>query len=134
MTDKTRSAVVKLIARAIEDLAPQKTQTELAKEMGFCKPNMLSMIKTGRADVPFHKIPEIAKALDIDPALLLRLHLKDQWPSFGGVVDKIFGGVLTKNEREWLVLFNEIRVEAPPTDRSDRHVVKEILRTLKWPL
>lgn len=134
MTDKAKSAVVKLISRSIEDLAPQKTQTELAKEMGFRKPNMLSMIKTGRADVPFHKIPEIAQVLGIDPALLLRLHLKDQWPSFGRVVDRIFGGILTKNEKEWLILFQEIRVEAPPTDRSDRHIVKEILRTLKWPL
>ena len=128
MTNKTLSPTARLIARRIEDLAPEVTQSELARKMGFNKPNMLSMIKTGRADVPFAKIPEIAKALDLDPALLLRTFLKDQWPQFGRVVDQIIGGIVTPAEREWHKLFSEIHLDAPPTDPIDRKICKEILR------
>ena len=44
--------------------------------MGFLKPEMLSMIKTGAARIPFTKLPNVAAALGVDPALLnhLRYH------------------------------------------------------------
>ena len=99
MPDENLSLVALMISAAIERLAPRYTQRELAKKMGFLRPNMLSMMRTGNAQVPFTKIPVIAEVLGIDPALLLRTHLRETWPEFGDVVFEIFGGILTEAEQ-----------------------------------
>ena len=81
-----QSLVSIIVSAAIDRLAPRKTQKELVREMGFLKPGMLSMIKTGAARIPFTKLPNVAAALGIDPALLIRTHLCETWPEFEYVV------------------------------------------------
>lgn len=131
MKEETPSLVSTLISARIEKLAPYKTQRELAKTMGFSTPNMLSMIRTGRAKVPFAKIPIIADVLEIDPALLLRLHLREQWPEFELVVFEIFGGIITLAERDWIEFFAEIDMPAPPSSAAKRKELKKLLKELK---
>lgn len=128
MTKKTLTPTARLVAPRIEDLAPEKSQAELAKKMGFDRPNMLSMIRNGAAAVPFAKIPIIAQVLGIDAAQLLRSALKDQWPGPGKVVDEVLGGILSPAEREWLKLFSEVHLDWPPSDPLDRKLCKEIMR------
>jgi hypothetical protein len=70
--DTPRTLVSGMISAAIDRLAPFKNQRQLAKEMGFIRPNMLSMIRTGAAEVPFGRIPDIAAVLGIDPAQLMK--------------------------------------------------------------
>ena len=48
--DQTLVSII--VSAAIDRLAPRKTQKELAREMGFLKPGMLSMIKTGATRIP----------------------------------------------------------------------------------
>jgi hypothetical protein len=50
---------------------------------------MLSMIRTGAAQVPFGRIPDIAAVLGIDPAHLMKWHLVECWPEFDLVVHEI---------------------------------------------
>ena len=94
-----QSLVSIIVSAAIDRLAPRKTQKELAREMGFLRPGMLSMIKTGAARIPFAKLPNVAVALGIDPALLIRTHLCETWPEFEDVVMEVFGGVVTETEQ-----------------------------------
>jgi len=47
------TATSKLIKRAIESLASEITQSEIARKAGFDRPNMLSMIKHGKARLPW---------------------------------------------------------------------------------
>lgn len=80
--------------------AAGRTARQIAAEVGYKNPNMISMIKTGRAKVPFEKIPALAHALRVDVALLLRLALEQQWPKINKTVCEIFGIIPTANERD----------------------------------
>lgn len=130
MPKKSPTIVSTLISTAIDKLAPRMTQRELSLAMGFKTPNMLSMLRTGDAKVPFTKIPTIAAVLDIDPALLLRFHLREQWPEFEEVVFEIFGGVLTRAERDWIEFFGDLDIKVPTT-AVRRKELKSLLRGLK---
>ena len=119
-----------LISAGIEKLAPRMTQRDLAKAMGFSTANMLSMLRTGNAKVPFIKIPVIAAVLDIDPAMLLRLHLREQWPEFENVVFEIFGGILTRAERDWIEFFADVGLPSLPSGSMKRKELKKLLKEL----
>jgi hypothetical protein len=93
--------VADYVAKHLEiQAAAGRTARQIAAEVGFKNPNMISMIKTGRAKVPFEKIPALARALRVDVALLLRLALEQQWPKINKTVCEIFGSILTANERD----------------------------------
>ena len=134
MTNKIRnkSLTSVLIEAAINKLASQKNQRELAREIGFVTANMLSMIKNDDAKVPFAKIPRIADVLGIDPALLLRVCLCEQWPEHEAVVHDIFRGVLTNDEREWIEFFAEIGLTQPPVDLDRRRKLTELMLKTDW--
>ena len=93
----------KLIADQISILAHRKTQAEIASEAGFANANMMTFLKTGKNKVPLDRVPSLAKALEVDPAFLMRLTL-DQ--AVGARAAKaiigIFGTPATENERGWL--------------------------------
>ena len=93
----------KLITDRIRDLSHRKTQAEIASEAGFGNPNMMTFLKNGKNKVPLDRVPSLAKALEVDPAYLMRLAL-DQ--SVGATAAKaitdIFGTPTTENERGWL--------------------------------
>ena len=69
------TATARLIAARIRDLAHKKTQAEIASEAGFPNANMMTFLKNGRNKVPLDRVPSLAKALEIDPAYLMRLAL-----------------------------------------------------------
>ena len=79
--------------------------------------NMLSLLKSGKNNLPLDRVPSMAKALEVDPAYLLRLAL-DQ--AVGATAAKaltdIFGTPTTENERGWLT---ELR---DASDNSDPRV------------
>lgn len=63
----------------------------------------MTFLKNGKNKIPLDRVPSLAKALEVDPALLMRLAL-DQ--SIGKMAAKaitdIFGSPVTANERAWL--------------------------------
>ena len=97
------TAIAKYLDKQIEALKGAKTQREIAAEIGYDKPNIISMFKRGEAKVPFDKIPSLAKALHVDPAHLLRLALEQYWPNIGQTFEQIFGRIATENEEEILL-------------------------------
>jgi transcriptional regulator with XRE-family HTH domain len=93
--------VADFVARHIEiQAATGRTARQIAAEVGYRNPNMISMIKTGRANVPFEKIPALARALRVDVALLLRLALEQQSPKINKAISGVFGTIPTANERD----------------------------------
>jgi hypothetical protein len=52
----------------ILELKPKKNQSEIAAEAGFANPNMITLLKQGANRVPLDRVPQLAKALDSDPA------------------------------------------------------------------
>ena len=104
----------KLIAGRVRDLSHRKTQAEIASEAGFANANMMTFLKNGRNKVPLDRVPSLAKALEVDPALLMRLALDQAVGATAAqAITEIFGTPVTQNERGWLA---EIR---DASDNSD---------------
>lgn len=115
------TATAKLIADRIRDLGFKKTQAEIASEAGFPNANMISFLKNGRNKVPIDRVPSLAKALEVDPAFLMRLALDQAVGATAAkaIVD-IFGTPATVNEQVWLAELRDASDNSDPriTTRS----------------
>lgn len=108
------SATARLITDRIRDLAHRKTQAEIASEAGFPNPNFMTFLKNGRNKVPLDRVPSLAKALEVDPAYLIRLALDQAVGATAAkAITEIFGTPATENERGWL---QELRDASDNTD------------------
>ncbi len=97
------TATAKLIADRVRDLSHRKTQVQIASEAGFANANMMTFLKNGRNKVPIDRVPALAKALEVDPAFLMRLALDQAVGSTAAkAITEIFGTPTTENERGWL--------------------------------
>lgn len=120
------TATARLIADRIRDLAFKKTQTEIASEAGFPNANMVSFLKIGRNKTPLDRVPSLAKALEVDPAYLMRLALDQAVAATAAkAITDIFGTPATENERGWL---QELR---DASDNSDPRITARSRATLR---
>lgn len=86
-----------------------KTQREVAAECGFETPNVITMFKQGKTKVPLDRIGPLAKALNVDPAHLLRLALQEYMPETWSSIEEILHStVLTKNELELVRKYRQV--------------------------
>lgn len=108
------SKIANLLRDRIQALQPKKSQREIAAEIGYDKPNVLSMYKRGEAKVPLDRIPAFAKALQVDAGHLFRLALEQYWPGQEKVIQEIFGGITTRNQRDWLDVIEDVLSESDP--------------------
>jgi transcriptional regulator with XRE-family HTH domain len=105
-----------------------KNQRQIAQEIGYKKPNMISMFKRGEAKVPLNKIPGLAKALNVDPAYMFRLAIQQYWPDLNKAVSEIFGRVLTKNEAKMIdVIRHATKGSDPDLTPDQEHRLKAVL-------
>ena len=115
----TCPTVASFLGSSIE--ASEKTQLQIAQECGFDNPNILTMFKQGRTKLPIGRVGAIAKALDVDPAHLLRLVLLEYVPDTWEAIETVIHStLLTANERE---LVNTYRTATAHTDPKGRVVV-----------
>ena len=82
------------------------SQKELAKLVGFKTPNLITMIKLGDSKLPIVRIPKLAKALNIDPALLLEKTYTEYDPDTYSAIVDILGKPVTAVERDVLRIVN----------------------------
>ncbi|SFE91813.1 ribbon-helix-helix protein [Roseivivax sediminis] len=80
----TDSPTARMIADAIE--ASGKSQREIATEMGYERPNVVSMMKNGDMRMPLERIPAFAAATGVDAELLLRTAMLEYMPATWEVV------------------------------------------------
>ncbi|WP_417723390.1 XRE family transcriptional regulator [Salipiger sp.] len=106
--------LAKFIDRRILELAPKKSQRDIAVEAGFVNVNMLSMIKAGASKLALDRVPALAQALETDPRHFLLLALEQAGlETVQGAIADIIGTVLTANEVAWL---QELRDASDGTD------------------
>jgi transcriptional regulator with XRE-family HTH domain len=80
-----------------------KSQIDIARETGFDKPNMITMIKQGSTKLPLDKIGRFAKAIEVDPIYLFQLCMSEYHPETWSEILRIIGQpILTLNELEIL--------------------------------
>lgn len=109
------TATTKLIADRIRDLSHRKTQAEIASEAGFANANMMTFLKNGRNKVPLDRVPSLAKALEVDPAFLMRLALDQAVGATAAkAIIEIFGTPATENERGWLAELRDASDNSDP--------------------
>jgi transcriptional regulator with XRE-family HTH domain len=122
------SRLAKFLDTRLLELKHKKTQAEIAEEAGFINPNMLTMIKQGASKLPLARVPALAKALDTDPALLLRLALEQaEGSTAAGAIYEIIGEPITANEMTWI---REIREASGDTDPRLTSRAKTAIRTV----
>lgn len=86
-----------------------KTQREVAEECGFETPNIITMFKQGKTKVPLDRIRTLAKALDVDPAHLLRLALQEYMPDTWSSIEEILHStILTASELELVRKYRQV--------------------------
>lgn len=94
------TAISRYLTKQIDALSGVKSQRTIALELGYKKPNIISMFKSGTAPIPLDKIPPLARSLHVDAAHLFRLALQQYWPSLKDTVEKTLGNIATANEEE----------------------------------
>ena len=133
------SAIARYLDKQIEALRGDKTQREIAIEIGYDKPNMISMFKRGEAKVPLDKIPLLAKALHLDPTHLFRLALEQYWPNMGDMIAKIFGRIASENEeaillRKWRTATDNMDpAPSPALEEAVDRLIREVVATRTAP-
>lgn len=117
-----RSELAKLIDRRITELASRKSQKDIAAEVGYSSANMISMFKTGTAKVPLEKTYLLARSLEVDPILVLRLALEQSSWSQGlkDSLDAILGNLTTTNEMEIVKLVRKASGGKDPKLTADQ--------------
>lgn len=102
-TSKITSRTALFLAEAIEHSS--KTQREIARDAGFNRPNVLSMMKAGDTKVPIERIPALAKACGADARRFLWIALEEYHPEIWEVILGSRGGLLTTTEMDLVTLF-----------------------------
>lgn len=102
-----RTTVAEFIADKLAE--SDKTQREIAQECGFENPNIITMFKTGATKLPLNRIGPLAKAIDVDPAHLLRLVMLEYAPDTWGAIENIMKStLLTANELELVRAYRQV--------------------------
>lgn len=93
----TNNVVGQYIEMAIK--AAGKTKREVAAEVGFKRPNIVSMLCNGELDLAFNRIVPIAHAVDVDPVSLMFLVLREKHPELHLLIQSTLGDrMFTKEE------------------------------------
>jgi hypothetical protein len=115
MTDSATTAEAKLVEYlAFHIDASPKSRNQIAKECGFERANVISMIKSGQMRVPLAAVPRIAKALDIDPAGLMRRCCNVYQPELLAAIDACLGPIVTQNELKVLEIYRRATNNTDP--------------------
>lgn len=107
----------------------EMTQIQLAREIGYDNPNIVSMFKKGITKVPVDKLPLLAAALHVDPAHLTRMALREYYPDLFAALESVFGHAVTANEFDIVKRIRKITKDANPRFEDERH--KELERLFR---
>lgn len=109
-----------------------KPQVQVAQEVGFDKPNVITMIKQGKTKVPVNKIGSMAKALEVDPVFFLKLCLQEYMPDLMESIIAITGQPpITRNEIEFIEVIRSANANDPKLcDATDKAALKAFVASL----
>ena len=93
----------------------EKTQRQISQEAGFDHANVITMLKNGTTKIPLNRIGAFARALEVDPAHLLRLAMAEYLPDTWRCIQPILeGSILTPNECELVKQFRAATNNSDP--------------------
>lgn len=75
------------------------TNVEVARRLGYAKPNVIAMMRSGSMKVPLSKVKTLAKLLELDAVGLLQRVLMEYDPALWETLEDLLEGkVITQNE------------------------------------
>lgn len=89
-----------------------KTHRQIAREAGFPKANVISMMKTGEMKVPLKKAPGLAIACHADPVAFTRLVMEEYEPRAWATLQETLGRSPSPEEQALLDLLREVAPRA----------------------
>jgi hypothetical protein len=99
----------------LAELAPTKTQKEIAQQAGYTNANMITMLKQGDTKLALDRVAALARALEVDPRRLYLLALDQEGhATTAQEIEEIFNAIVTKNEAEWLEALREASDHTDP--------------------
>lgn len=113
--------LAKYVERRVLELKHSKSQLQIASEAGFPNPNMITMIKNGTSKLALDRVPSMARALECDPAYLMRMALVQAvGDTAAQAIVEVFGTPVTDNELGWLQAIRDASENSDPrlTNRS----------------
>jgi hypothetical protein len=96
MSKTTDSNVARLVAARIADSG--RPQRDIAREAGFDKPNVMTMIKQGHTKLPLGRVGALAKALNMDPFILFKLCMSEYHPETWKSIEPHLSSAMTGDE------------------------------------
>lgn len=93
---ENHSEVARFVANRIQMTG--KLQKDIAREAGFDKPNMITMIKQGRTRLPLDKVGPMARALETEPVSLLQMCLEEYHPETWKAIAPFMESAVTEDE------------------------------------
>lgn len=108
------------------------SQKNLADQLGYDKPNIITMFKQGKTKVPLNKIAPIAKILGIDRVNFLRLALTEYNKEMWEVLEEILGQRIVSDSE--LLIIEMIREasrgrEIFPKNEEQQQQLKNLIST-----
>ena len=110
-----------------------KSQKDIAADVGYDKPNMVTMIKQGKTKLPLNKVSLFAKSLGVDPIHLLRIAMEEYQPETLDAISKIIGqAIISENEMRIINIIRDITggVDVAPKNNEDREELSQLIG--KW--
>lgn len=109
---KPRTTVAEYLTAQI-DLCG-KSQLEIAREVGFEKPNVVTMFKQGKSKLPISRVEPMARALGVDPTFLYSLCMQEYEPDTWPMVQRMMQrNGLTETQAEVLEILDSTGVVNP---------------------
>lgn len=112
-----------------------KSNTEIADALGYPRPNVVAMLKTGSMRLPLNKVSAMAKVLEIDKIFLLEKVMTESTPEMWEALKAIIGPNLISQAELKLVEFvrgeldgADVDVTASPEFTEGAKVVLKGLR------
>jgi hypothetical protein len=93
-----------------------RTNEDVAQELGYKAANMISMWRTGKTRIPLERVPDVARLMHLDIAIILPLWFEQYWGERSdakAISQVVFSRFATA--REGAVL-EKLREGAPMTD------------------
>jgi predicted XRE-type DNA-binding protein len=103
--NKNKMLVAEFLTLKIDAIVSsgEKTQKEIAAELGYPKPNIITMFKQGLTNLPLNKVGMMAKAINVDPGFLMRMVMSEYMPETYTAIEEAMDGLILSNNEKLLV-------------------------------
>lgn len=110
-----------------------KSQIKISREVGFPKPNIITMIKLGDTKLPLEKIGRFAEAIEVDPIHLFMLCMSEYYPDTWSAIQRLIGQpLMTLNELEIISTIRESKVINPKVHtEEEKQRLLEVINTFR---